>query len=360
MTIDQTDQATRAEVEAAMGKVMEELAVALGTVTSALGFRAGLWQALAGAGPLTPAELADRTGTVEAYAREWLKAQAAGGWVTYDPDGGRFSLPEPVAAALVHGPGGAIIDACTTMLLAMGDDFPMYAEALRTGKGVAWSDKSPAYLDGAAALSAASFSPELLGEIVAAIDGLPERLAAGGRVADVACGYGGPTLMLAQAVPGARVHGFDAHDGSIAKARKAAARAGLADRVAFEVALARYLPIPEGGYDLVAFFDSLHDLGDPVGALTRAREALSDGGAVLLVEPNGADRIEDNLNPIGRMWYGASVIACTPNALAQEGNALGTLAGEARLREAAAAAGFTRVRRLEADTPLNLLLELRP
>ena len=348
-----------AKVEATMGKVMEELAVALGTLTSALGYRVGLWQALAGAGPLDPAALADRAGTAEAYVREWLKAQAAGGWVAYDPASGRFTLPDEVAAALVHGPGGAIVDACVTMMLAMGKDFPLYEEAFRTGRGVAWQEKSPEYLDGADALTRVAVGPAQVAAFLAGLDGVAARLGGGGRVADVGCGYGSPTIALAQAYERAQVWGFDPHDGSIARARKAAAAAGVADRVRFEVASAKDLPVPDGGYDLVAFFDVVHDLGDPVGALARARAVLAEGGAVMLVEPLGADRVEDNLNPIGRMWYGASVIACTPNALAQEGHALGTLAGEARLREVAEAAGFAQVRRVPVDAPLNLVLELR-
>jgi SAM-dependent methyltransferase len=358
MTVAQTT-VDPAKVEAALGKVVEELGVALGTLTATLGWRAGLWQALAGAGPLTPAELAARAATAEAYAREWLKAQAAGGWVAYDPASGRFILPDEVAAALVQGPGGAILDACVAMLLAMGEDFPRYVEAFRGGQGVGWHEKSSAYLAGADALGRVALGPEQVAGFLAGLDGIGSRLDAGGRVADVGCGYGSPTIALATARPHARVDGFDAHDGSIAHARREAAAAGVADRVRFEVATAKDFPIPDGGYDLVSFFDVLHDLGDPVGALAHVRAALAEGGAVLLVEPLGADRVEDNLNPLGRMWYGASVIACTPNALAQEGHALGTLAGEAALREVAAAAGFTRVRRVPVDASLNLVLELR-
>src|ERR687888_414302 len=209
MTVEQTT-VDPAKVEATIGKVVEELGVALGPLPATLGWRAGLWQALAGAGPLTPAALAERAGTAEAYAREWLKAQAAGGWVAYDPASGRFTLPDEVAAALVHGPGGAIVDACVTMMLAMGKDFPLYEEAFRTGRGVAWQEKSPEYLDGADALTRVAVGPA-------------------------------------------------------------------------QVAAAKDLPVPDGGYDLVAFFDVVHDLGDPVGALARARAVLAEGGAVMLV-----------------------------------------------------------------------------
>jgi SAM-dependent methyltransferase len=356
MTIEQTTF-DPAKIQVAMGKVVE--GVALGTLIATLGWRARLWQALAGAGPLTPAELAARVGTAEAYAREWLKAQAAGGWIAYDPVTERFTLPDEVAAALVDGPGGAVMDACVTMLLAMGRDFPRYVEAFRSGQGVGWDEKAMEYLDGADALSRVALGPEQVAAILDGMDAVGPRLNTGARVADIGCGYGSPTIALAGVRPHARVDGFDAHDGSIARARRRAAAAGVAERVHFEVATAKGFPIPDGGYDLVTYFDVLHDLGDPVGALAHARAALAEGGAVLLVEPLGADRLEDNLNPLGRMWYGASVIACTPNALAQEGQALGTLAGEAALREGAAAAGFGSVRRVPVDAPLNLVLELR-
>jgi len=193
------------------------------------------------------------------------------------------------------------------------------------------------------------------------LSAMPETnrlLAAGGKVADVGCGYGAVLIALADAYPAAQLHGFDYHDASIASARSAAEAAGVGTSVRFEVATAK--DYPGSGYDLITFFDSLHDLGDPVGALTHARTALSPDGAVLLIEPAGADRLEDNINPIGRLWYGVSTTVCTPNGLAQEGHPLGTLAGEARLREAASAAGFTRIRQLEAEAPINILLELRP
>src|SRR5919198_5843969 len=211
MTVEQTT-VDPAKVEATIGKVVEELGVALGTLTATLGWRAGLWQALAGAGPLTPTELAGRAGTAEAYAREWLKAQAAGGWVTYNPASGRFTLPDEVAAALVGGPGGAILDACVTMLLAMGADFPRYVEAFRAGRGVGWQEKPPEYLDGADALGRVALGPEQVAAFLAGLDGIGPRLARGRRVADLGCGYGSPTIAPAPGPPPARGGGFDAPD----------------------------------------------------------------------------------------------------------------------------------------------------
>lgn len=353
---------TGTDVDAVAGRIVEELGVTLGTLTTALGVRTGLWTALVGAGPLAPEELAARTGVAPAMAREWCRAQAAGGYLDLDlsRDTERFVLPDAVAAVLVHGPLGALVDAATTMLTATALRFDAFTAAIAAGRGFGWDERADEHAHGVDQFTRAAIAPELLAEAVEGCSGdVAGALRAGGALLDVGCGYGAPTLMLAEAFGPARVTGCDFHDASIVAARKAAVEAGLADRVRFEVASAAQAPAVEGGYALVVFVDSLHDLGDPVGALARARELLAPGGAVLLVEPRAADRVADNLHPVGRMFYAVSTMFCTPTALAQEGMALGTLAGPAVLAEVAAAAGL-RLRPVPVAAPFNLVLELRP
>jgi ubiquinone/menaquinone biosynthesis C-methylase UbiE len=304
---------------------------------------------------LTPDELARRVGTAEPYAREWCRTQAAAGLLTYADE--KFELPEEVAAALVHGPLGPVVDAATTQLVATAVRFGAFEDAFRSGRGFGWDERDPDHWEGKDRFTAAAMPPELLPDAIRAVEGLSERLAAGGSVLDVGCGFGRPTIWIAQSFPAAQVTGCDFHDASIAAARKAAASAGVADRVRFEVAAATEAPGPQ--HDLVVFVDSLHDLGDPVGALTRAREVLAPEGAVLLVEPPGADRLEDNFHPIGRMFYAVSTMFCTPTAVSQGSTALGTLAGPKVLMETARAAGFTTIRPVPVEAPFNLVLELR-
>jgi SAM-dependent methyltransferase len=345
-------------VDAVMGQILGELGGSLGVLLNALGVRAGLWAALADAGPLIPAEVSARTGVAEALARDWLRAQAAAGYLRYDPTAGTFTLPDAVAAAMLHGPGGAMIEACTSMFCSMGVGFADFTEAFRTGQGFGWDQRTEDYLHGSDLLTRTALPAEL---IDAVLDQVGVNLSAGGAVADIGCGYGSPTIAVAAHFPAARVLGIDYHDVSVVHARAAANDAGLRDRVRFEVAAATDLP--GSNYALITFFDSLHDLGDPIGALVTAREALATDGVVLLVEPLAADRVEENFNPAGRMFYAVSTLVCTPNALSQQvvgGPApLGTLAGESRLREVAAAAGFSSVRRVPVEAPMNLVLELR-
>ncbi|NYJ08000.1 class I SAM-dependent methyltransferase [Petropleomorpha daqingensis] len=343
-----------ARAEAVADQLLTELGVTLSTLTTALGVRAGLWSALADAGPLTPAELAGRTGTAEPYAREWCRTQAAAGYLRVVGDA--FELPAEVAAVL--GQMGPMIDAATTMLTATAARFPAFEEAFRTGRGFGWDERAPEHWRGVDAFTAAAMTPDFLPAAITAMSGVADRLAAGGSLLDVGCGFGRPTIWMAQAFPAARVVGCDFHDASIAAARKAAAAAGLADRVAFEVAPATRAP--GQGHAVVVFVDSLHDLGDPVGALTRAREVLAPDGAVLLVETRAGDRVEDNLHPVGRMFYAVSTMFCTPTAVSQGGAALGTLAGPSALTAVARAAGFGTVRTVPVEAPFNLLLELRP
>jgi SAM-dependent methyltransferase len=355
-----TAQAERTP-DAVIGQLVVELGGALGMLLTALGTRAGLWSALAGVGPVTPAQLAARTGVAEPVAREWCRAQAAAGYLTYRSDDATFTLPDAVAGALLHGPGLDLVDACTEMMCSLGAGFDEFVAAIGAGEGFGWHRHDAQFWHGSDALTRVALPAELIGAALDELGPATAALAAGGSAVDVGSGYGTPTLAVARHFPAARVLGIDYNDASVAYARGAAEEAGMAGRVRFEVGSATDLP--GSGYALVSFFDSLHDLGDPVAALVRAREVLAPGGAVLLVEPLAADRVEDNLTPSGRMFYAVSTLICTPNAVSQLTGGqepLGTQAGEALLRETAATAGFTRVRRVPVDAPLNLVLELRP
>jgi SAM-dependent methyltransferase len=357
-------QAPAEAVEEQMGKIVTELGAALGVLLTSLGTRSGLWNALAGAGPLTTAEVAAKVSVEPSLVREWLRAQAAGGYLAYDPATGTFTLPDAVAAAICYGPGGALVDAAASLFSSMGEGFAAFSEAFSTGQGFGWHQRTAAHWHGTDAFTRTALPGELIEAMIGEMAGVAAVLAAGGSVADVGCGYGAPTTAIAGLFPAARVLGIDYHDASIAHARGEAARDGAgpgARSVRFEVAAASSLP--GQGYDLITFFDSLHDIGDPLGALRRARQALGPDGAVLLVEPLGADDVEDNLNPAGRMFYAISTLACTPNAVSQKtatsGEPLGAQAGQKRLRALATEAGFDRVRRLDVPAPMNLVLELR-
>lgn len=349
--------------DAVFGQLVAELAGSLGVLLTALGARTGLWTALAGAGPRTPSELAADTALAEPVVREWCRAQAAGGYLTYRPQDGAFTLPTEVETVLLDGPGAALVEACAEMSASMGAGFDEFVAALLAGQGFGWHRRDERFWHGSDALTRVALPPAVIG---AAIDALHPpvvaALAAGGTVLDVGCGYGTPTIAVARHLPAARVLGVDYNEPSVRHALRIAAEAGLAGRVGFEVGSATDLP--GSGYPLVTFVDSLHDLGEPVAALVQAREVLAPDGAVLLVEPLAADRVEDNLTPPGRMFYAVSALVCTPNAVSQTAVSggpapLGTQAGEALLTGTAAAAGFTRVRRIPVEAPLNLVLELR-
>lgn len=348
--------------DAVIGRLVTELGGALGVLLTALGNRTGLWAALAGAGFVSPARLAARTGVAEPLVREWCRAQAAGGYLRYRPEDASFALPDAVAAALLHGPGGALVDSCAEMLCSMGAGFEEFAAAFAAGEGFGWHRRDAQFWHGSDAMTKVGLPDELVGAVLGQLGAVAAALATGGAVLDVGSGYGTPTLAVARHAPAAQVTGIDYNEASVAHARRAAADAGLTDRVRFETGSATDLP--GGGYALVTFFDSLHDLGEPVAALASAREALAPGGVVLLVEPLAADTVEDNLTPSGRMFYAVSTLICTPNAVSQAAAGapapLGTQAGEALLRETAQAAGFSRVRRIPVEAPLNLVLELAP
>jgi len=357
MSIDQTTLDPD-RVEAFQGLVVTEAAAAQSAACCYLGDVLGLYGAMAGAGKLSAEELAARTRTNERYVREWLANQASGGYVTYDPQDGTFELPDEHAAVLADADSPAYATGIFPIIAAVWSSADRAVEAFRSGEGIGWHEHDHRLFHGVERIFAPLYRHQLVQDWIPALEGIEERLTAGARVADVGCGHGASTIVLAKAFPASRFTGFDLHPESIAAASKTAAEAGVGDRVGFEVAAAEDLP--NGGYDLVCFFDCLHDMGDPVAAAARAREALTDDGTLLVVEPQAGDDLTDNLNPISRLFYAGSVFLCTPSSLAQDGGtALGAQAGPSRLRGVLADAGFTRTR-VAMSTPFNLVLEARP
>jgi SAM-dependent methyltransferase len=339
-------------------KAVGEVGATLNTALVVMGDRLGLYRALAGAGPLTPAELAEQTRTAERYVREWLNAQAAGGYVEYDPDSGRYTLPPEQANALTDETSPAYLPGFFQIALGSVRDSPRITEAAKSGEGIGWGDHVHDVHEGCERFFRPGYNAHLVPEWLPALDGVVEKLQRGAKVADVGCGHGASTILMAEAFPSSRFHGTDYHDGSIATARERAAAAGVADRVTFEaIPAASY---SGEGYDLVTMFDCLHDMGDPAGAARHVRSTLAPDGTWMIVEPFAGDRVEENLNPVGRAYYGFSTLLCTPASLSQEvGLALGAQAGEARIREVVLGAGFSSFERV-AETPFNMVFQARP
>ena len=343
-------------VMAFVGKAIGDFGALVNGALVVVGDRLGLYRALAGAGPLTARDLAERTRTTERYVREWLDAQASGGYVTYDGDG-RYSLPAEHAIALTDEDSAAFVIGGFQLGLASAKSADRLTEAFRTGDGIGWGDHDADLFPGCERLFGPSYRAFLASTWIPALDGMHDRLTAGAAVADVGCGFGTSTIVMAQAYPRSTFVGFDPHQGSVEAAREAAAEAGLGDRVRFEVATAQEFT---GTYDLVTICDALHDMGDPVGAATRARAALAEGGTLMVVEPLAGDRVEENQNPVSAAYYAFSNFLCTAGSLSQEvGAALGAQAGEHRLRDVLTSAGFSRVRRV-AESALNMVLEAKP
>lgn len=352
MAVDQS------KLEQFVGKAVGDLGAALTAALIVIGDKLGLYKAMAAGGPVTSAELAARSGTVERYVREWLAAQAAAGYVSYDAATGRYYLSEEQAAALADENSPAfILGGFQAMTAAMKAE-PKLAEAFRTGKGLGWHEHDPALFQGTERFFRPGYNANLVNSWIPALDGVDAKLKQGAQVADVGCGLGASTIIMAKSYPKSRFVGFDYHAASIDQARRKAQEAGVADRTRFEVSTAK--DYPGTGYDFVTFFDCLHDMGDPVGAAAHVRSTLDDEGTWMVVEPFAHDEVEKNLNPIGRVFYSASTMICTPASLAQEvGMALGAQAGEKRLREVITAGGFRRVRRA-TETAFNMVLEARP
>jgi 2-polyprenyl-3-methyl-5-hydroxy-6-metoxy-1,4-benzoquinol methylase len=323
-----------------------------------IGDKLGLYKGLAAGGPQTSAELAKRTGTSERYVREWLLCQAAGGYVTYDPASGKFHLSDEQAFALADENSPAFLPGAFQVALASVKAEEQIAERFKTGKGMGWHEHHPELFVGTERFFRPGYAANLLSGWIPALEGVDAKLKSGGRVADVGCGLGASTILMAKAYPKSEFIGFDYHQGSIDSAKQRAKEAGVADRIKFEMAMAK--DFPGNDYDFVTFFDCLHDMGDPAGAASHVHKALKKDGTWMIVEPFAGDKPEENFNPIGRAFYGASTLLCTPASLSQEvGLALGAQAGEKRMRDVVTSGGFTRFRRA-TQTPFNLIYEARP
>lgn len=351
MTIDQ------GRLNDLLGKVVSDLSAGYGGVMVSLGDKLGLYKAMAGAGPLGSHEVAKRAGCAERYVREWLNAQVAGGYVTYHAASASYELTPEQEFVLADENSPVFIPHAYQVVASMWFDEPKAREAIRTGHGVPWGDHDERLYCGVAAFYRNAYRGSLVSAWLPSLDGVVDKLHAGANVADIGCGHGHSTVLMAQAFPNSRFWGFDAHPGSIAAARKVAAEAKVADRVTFDVADAAGYPAE--GYDLICFFDCLHDMGRPVDAAMRAARTLAKDGTVMLVEPFANDRVEDNINPVGRLYYAASTTLCCAHAISENGtHVLGAQAGTARLGKVFAQAGFSRFREA-AKTPFNLILEAR-
>ena len=347
-----------AKLEAFMGQAVADMGAIISAPLFLIGEKLGLYKAMAHAGPLTSEEVAERSGAAERYVREWLRNQAAGGYITYDAEEDRYTLPDEHALALADEDSPFYILGVYDSIASLYADEDQILEAFRSGRGMGWHEHDHRLFRGTERFFRPGYRGNLVSGWIPALDGVEAKLERGAKVADVGCGHGASTIIMAEAFPNSQFVGFDYHEASIERAAEAAEEAGVGDRISFEVAAAK--DYPGSGYDLVCVFDCLHDMGDPVGAAAHVRQTLDGGGTWMIVEPFANDRVEENLNPVGRIFYGASTVICTPASLAQEvGLALGAQAGQARLTEVLSEGGFTRVRRA-TETPFNLILEARP
>jgi 2-polyprenyl-3-methyl-5-hydroxy-6-metoxy-1,4-benzoquinol methylase len=341
-----------------LGKAIVDFGATFHAALIGIGDKLGLYKALAAGGPQTSVELAKRTNTAERYVREWLCSQAAGGYVSYDAAGGKFYLSEEQAFALADDNSPAFLPGAFQVALGATQAKEELEERFKSGKGMGWHEHHASVFVGTERFFRPGYAANLVSAWIPSLEGVDEKLRSGARVADVGCGLGASTILMAKHYPKSEFAGFDYHDKSIETARQRAKEAGLGDRIIFDVAMAKTYPGRD--YDLVTFFDCLHDMGDPAGAAAHVRSSLKNDGTWMIVEPFAGDKIEENLHPIGRAFYGASTLLCTPASLSQEvGLALGAQAGEKRLREVVKSGGFTRFRRA-TETPFNLVFEARP
>jgi SAM-dependent methyltransferase len=347
----------RTRLDSFLTRAVGDLSAGYGGVMVSLGSKLGLYKAMWGAGPISARELAARAGCAERYVREWLNSQAAGGYVDYHAVSDTYELSREHAMVLADENSPVFIPHAWQVPASMWFDEEKAIEAFRTGTGVSWGEHDGRLFCGVAAFYRNAYRGSLVSEWLPALDGVVQRLEAGIEVADVGCGHGHSTILMAQAFPKSRFRGFDVHAASIEEARRNAAEAGVAERVTFEVA--RAVDYPGTSYGLICFFDCLHDMGDPVAAARHAAKALAPEGTAMLVEPFANDRVEDNLSPVARLYYAASTTLCCAHAISEGGKlVLGAQAGEKRLAEVFRKAGLTHFRRA-AETPFNLILEVR-
>jgi SAM-dependent methyltransferase len=357
MATAQTPALDMDKLNSFIGQFVADLGASAHAGMVVIGEKLGLYKALA-AQPMNSAELAARTSTDERYVREWLASQAAGGYVTYNAKTGKFSLTEEQAFTLANEDSPAYLPGAFELALGSLAAVPRIAEAFRSGQGMGWHEHADGVFHGCEKFFRPGYAANLVSAWIPALHDVKAKLEAGARVADVGCGKGASTLLLAKAFPNSQFFGFDYHDKSIEAAREYARRDGIADRVTFEMAKAKEYPGKD--YDFVAMFDCLHDMGDPVGAAAHVRRSLAKDGTWMIVEPYAKDELQDNLNPVGRVYYSFSTLLCTPSSRSQEvGLCLGAQAGESRIREVVTSAGFTRFRRA-TETPFNLIFEARP
>ncbi|MGO7360818.1 class I SAM-dependent methyltransferase [Rhizobium leguminosarum] len=345
------------KLDALVGRLVGDVGAAMSGALVVLGDQVGIYKAMADGTPTSVQDLAKKTGIKERYLREWLSAQAAADYVAYDEKTDRFSLTPEQAMVFAEENSPAFFVGAFEVVQSMWMDESKVADAFRTGKGLGWHEHSTCLFRGTERFFRPGYNSHLVNEWIPALGGVEEKLKAGASVADVGCGHGASTILMAQAYPASRFTGFDYHGPSIERAKAAAKDAGVADRVTFEQGSAA--EFPGRGYDMVAMFDCLHDMGDPVGAGRHVKDTLGPNGTWLIVEPFAHDHLKDNLNPVGRVYYGASTMICTPASLSQEvGLGLGAQAGEMKLRKVALDAGFTHFRRA-TETPFNMVFEVR-
>jgi 2-polyprenyl-3-methyl-5-hydroxy-6-metoxy-1,4-benzoquinol methylase len=355
-TTAQTAPLDEAKLNEFVNKVVMDIGSTMSSILVVIGDRLGLWKAMAAHGPITPSELAKRTETAERYIREWLDAQASAGYVSYDAATRRYALPPEQAVALADESSPAFMPGLFEVAAACWAATDKTTHHFRNGHGLAWGDQHPCLFQGTERFFRSSYIGNLVSAWIPALDGVDAKLRKGARVADVGCGVGASTILMAKAFPESRFFGFDSHAGSVELAQKRAQAAGVGDRVQF--AVAKSTDFPGRDYDLIANFDCLHDMEDPKGAACHVRETIAKDGTWMIVEPFASDQPEQNHNPVGRVFYSASTMLCVPHSLAFGGPALGAQAGEARLRDVIEAGGFKNIRRA-TETPFNIVLEVK-